>query len=207
MTTFKMKNELTGVSIKIDNPDITEDMVVAAFRLATGKPQTTLPQFLSQSFTPHPNTPEAVIAPSEPVQQPKPTSKEVAVEIKKEQQGQPMDSILPPRPRQVKLIGSENTGSHSIGDIARFKDQTEREHVTVYINCPSCLHEGDRLTRKYGTFSVCPECETKLFNRYASEHPHETNEDGYTYLATSEMRFRDRNDDETTDKGRALSYA
>lgn len=194
MTTFKMKNELTGVSIKIDNPDITEEMVVAAYRLTAGKPQTSLIPFFSR----HPNTPEPepVTAPSEPIQQLRSKLKEIAVEAKKEKQEATVVPVAPSRPRQVKLVGSENTGSNPIGEMARFKDTKDyeqpREHVKAYINCPACSYEGDRFTILRSTFSKCPECDAKLFNRYASENAHEANEDGYTYLATSEMKFRER---------------
>jgi len=194
MTTFKMKNDLTGVSIKIDNPDITEEMVVAAYRLAAGKPQTSL----FPVFSHHPNTPEAVSAPSEPIQQLRQRLNRVEAEAPKEKEKPIKIPTGPSRPHQVKLIGSENTGSNPIEEVARFKEMTERErpreHVKAYINCPVCSHEGDRMTILRSTYSKCPACDAKLFNHYASNVAHEANEDGYTYMATKEMIFRDRSE-------------
>lgn len=194
MTKFKMKNDLTGVSIKIDNPDITEEMVVAAYRLAAGKPQTSL----FPVFSHHPNTPEAVSTPSEPIQQLKQRLNRVEDEAPKEKEKPIKSHTEPSRPHQVKLIGSENTGSNPIEEVVRFKEMASREqpreHVKAYINCPTCHYEGDRMTMLRSTYSKCPACDAKLFNQYAASVAHEANEDGYTYIAMKEMVFRDRSE-------------
>lgn len=99
-----------------------------------------------------------------------------------------------PRPRAVELLNNEHRLSNPIGDILQHRSVFNR--VKVYINCPNCGNEQDGSTYEHNSYTKCPQCETKLFNTYATDASLAPDEDGYTYMATSILKPKLRFEDE-----------
>lgn len=64
--------------------------------------------------------------------------------------------------------------------------------VEVEVICPFCGCNEKASTRWGNSFCKCPKCNEKLFNKFATGVPGETNNWGCHYVADEPMKFRDR---------------
>lgn len=64
--------------------------------------------------------------------------------------------------------------------------------VEVEVICPFCGCNEKTGTRWGNSFCKCPKCNEKLFNKFATGVPGETNNWGCHYVADEPMKFRDQ---------------
>lgn len=64
--------------------------------------------------------------------------------------------------------------------------------VEVEVICPFCGCNQKTGTRWGNSFCKCPKCNEKLFNKFATGVPGETNKWGCHYVADEPMKFRDQ---------------
>lgn len=97
-----------------------------------------------------------------------------------------------PRPRAIELLNTERHMNIPISEILEPKNVFNR--VKVYLNCPKCGKEADVTTYESNSYTKCPDCESKLFNTYATDASLTPDEDGYVYMATTLLKPKQYND-------------
>lgn len=64
------------------------------------------------------------------------------------------------------------------------------DSVKVQVMCPFCGYVGKTMGR-WGHASLCPRCNERLFNKFATDKPGEPDGGGYIYHATEPLHQKD----------------
>lgn len=83
---------------------------------------------------------------------------------------------------QTKTTEREEKKTPEINDVPKW--------VQVEIMCPKCAYEGRTTTRYGNVFTKCPNCEVRLYNKYATGTAGERDKAGNYYYAQEILRPR-----------------
>lgn len=169
MLKLKLSNDETEISINLKSAaQLSTDEIMSVVRLANKD------GIITSGVLVEPTPPQFMepIHSPEPIHQPTPK----------------------PRPRAIELLNNERYMNTPISEILEPKSVFNR--VKVYINCPKCGKETDCTTYEGNSYTKCPDCESKLFNTYATDASLTPDEDGYVYMATTLLKPKQYNDSE-----------